>query len=172
MSEQQTPDMMKALAVGLGKMLGEPTPPATPQPETPHGVCECGAPLADAGPIGLYCTLGWKCPLLTMDPPKLSPPPDVERLTADDVEWVVNDLAELGVKIGNQFFFCYKGHSLIYDDGTHDDGRPMMWRPIFKREFGECVHPINYRDFTKIGTVSLNDSDEWKPLSSTPGEPT
>ena len=83
MSEQQTPDMMKALAVGLGKMLGEPTPPATPQPETPHGVCECGAPLADAGPIGLYCTLGWKCPLLTMDPPKLSPPPDVERLTRE-----------------------------------------------------------------------------------------
>lgn len=131
---------------------------ATPQPGTKacghRGPCECAH---------------------YIDPTRraLSPPPDVERLTADDVEWVVNDLAELGVKIGNQFFFCYKGHSLVYEEGTHDDGRPMLWRPVFKREFGECVHPINYKDFTKIGTVSLDDSDEWKPLSpSTPGEPT
>src|SRR5574343_820936 len=62
-------------------VVAPPDLPATPQPETPHVVCECGAPLAYAGPIGLYCTLGWKCPLFTMDPPKLSPPPDVERLT-------------------------------------------------------------------------------------------
>src|SRR5574343_1101355 len=61
-------------------VVAPPGLPATPQPETPHVVCECGAPLAYAGPIGLYCTLGWKCPLFTMDPPKLSPPPDVERL--------------------------------------------------------------------------------------------
>lgn len=138
---------------------GDATPPATPQPETP---------LADVP----HEEVDELVATIYAERRALSPPPDVERLTADDVEWVVNDLAELGVKIGNQFFFCYKGHSLIYDDGTHDDGRPMMWRPIFKREFGECVHPINYRDFTKIGTVSLNDSDEWKPLSSTPGEPT
>lgn len=85
-------------------------------------------------------------------------------LHADEVEWVVNDSAELGVKIGQRFFWCYKGRSLVYRDGTHDDGTPMYWRPVFKREFGECIHPINYRDLTKIGTVSLDDSDEWKPL--------
>ena len=110
---------------------------------------------------------------------KSATPPDplprrerAQELTADDVEWVVNDSAELGVKIGNQFFFCYKGRSLIYEEGTHDDGKPMMWRPVFKREFGECVHPVNYTDPRKIGTVSLDDSDDWKPLpSSLPPSP-
>ena len=109
--------------------------------------------------------------LLAEAPPVgVSPQP----LTADDVEWVVNDNAELGVKIGQQFFFCYKGHSLVYMDGTHDDGKPMMWRPVFKREFGECIHPVNYREPSRIGTVSLDDSDDWKPLSASlsPVEPT
>jgi len=88
-----------------------------------------------------------------------------------DVEWVVNQIAELGVKIGDQFFFCYKGHSLTYTGENGSDvvlmensDQPMHWRPVFKREFGECVHPINYKDLTKIGTVSLDDSDNWKPL--------
>lgn len=85
-------------------------------------------------------------------------------LRAEDVEWVVNDIAELGVKIGGQFFFLYKGHSLVYDEATHDDGSTMHWRPVFKREFGECAHPINYKDPTKIGTVSLDDSDDWQVL--------
>lgn len=89
----------------------------------------------------------------------------VPALSADDVQWITNDNAELGVKIGNQFFFLYKGHSLVYEDGTHDDGRPMMYRPVFKREFGECVHPLNHNDYSKIGTVSLSDSDKWKEIS-------
>lgn len=102
------------------------------------------------------------------------------RLKAEQVEWVVNDIAELGVKIGNQFFWLYKGHSLVYGDNhdtnkdgiviNTDDGKPMSWRPVFKREFGDCCHPVNYEDLKKcghqhyIGTVSLSDSDEWKPL--------
>ncbi len=86
------------------------------------------------------------------------------RLTADDVEWVVNDLAELGVKIGDQFFWLYKGDSFVYEEGKHDNGSPMHWRPVFKREFGECAHPIDYADPRKIGTVSLDDSDEWQEL--------
>lgn len=100
--------------------------------------------------------------------PKATAPVVSEPL---EVEWVVNEIAELGVKIGDQFFFCYKGYSLTY---TNDDGgpfvmmegstEPMHWRPVFKREFGECVHPINYVDPTKIGTVSLDDSDNWVPL--------
>jgi hypothetical protein len=109
---------------------------------------------------------------------------DAERkLTDDDVQWVVNDIAELGVKIGSQFFFLYKGRSLVYGEhndsrkdgfATHDDGSPMHWRPVFKREFGECCHPVNYEDLRKcghphyIGTVNLSDSEEWKPLPAPP----
>jgi DNA-binding XRE family transcriptional regulator len=85
------------------------------------------------------------------------------NLLEDQVEWVVNDIAELGVKIGSQFFWCYKGRSIVYDE-PHEDGSAMYWRPVFKREFGECVHPINYKDLTKIGTVSLDDSDDWEVL--------
>lgn len=86
------------------------------------------------------------------------------KLHEDQVEWVVNDNAELGVKIGDQFFFLYKGRSLVYEEGEHDNGSPMHWRPVFKREFGECAHPINYENPKMIGTVSLKDSDDWKPL--------
>lgn len=94
----------------------------------------------------------------------------VKPLTEEAVEWVVNDNAELGVKIGNQFFFLYKGRSLVYEDGKHDDGTPMRWRHVFKREFGECCHPVNYEDLRKcghthmIGTVSPTDDDEWQDL--------
>ena len=104
----------------------------------------------------------------------LHTPPAPERegeLRAEQVEWVVNDLAELGVKIGEQFFFLYKGYSLVYQDARHeDDGKPMMWRPVFKREFGECALPINRDDPRMKGTVSLDDSDEWKilPLGAPP----
>lgn len=63
-------------------------------------------------------------------------------LSSDDVEWVTNDIAELGVKIGGRFFFLYKGYSLEYK--SHDNGQPMRWRPVYKREFGEVVHPTNY----------------------------
>lgn len=100
------------------------------------------------------------------------PQPAERRLSAEDVQWVTNDIAELGVKIGNQFFFLYKGESLVYgaldSDPTippvHDDGTPMHWRPIYKREFGECVHPINYENPKLIGKVSLDDSDQWEVL--------
>jgi hypothetical protein len=87
-------------------------------------------------------------------------------LNADTVEWVVNDNAELGVKIGDKFFWCYKGESLVYDDGRHDDGTQMLWRHVGKREFGECIHPINYGDLTRIGTVSVTDGREWFPVSA------
>jgi hypothetical protein len=89
----------------------------------------------------------------------------MNELTTDQVEWVVNDIAELGVKIGDQFFFLYKGRSLNYENTHYDeDGKPMMWRPVGKREFGECCHPINRENPLLVGTVSLDDSDEWKPI--------
>lgn len=67
-----------------------------------------------------------------------------QQITANSVEWVVNDLAELGVKIGNRFFFLYKGDSLQYEAGMHDDGTPIRWRPVGKREFGECCYPVKF----------------------------
>lgn len=88
---------------------------------------------------------------------------DADRLDPDDVQWIVNDLAELGVLIKDQAFFLYKGRSLTYGASDYG-GRKIMYRLVFKREFGECCHPINYSDPTKIGTVSLADSDDWKPL--------
>lgn len=59
-------------------------------------------------------------------------------------EWVVNDLGELGVKVGSRFYFCYKGRSLEYRDGQHDDGTSIMWRPVGKREFGETIQPLSW----------------------------
>ena len=82
----------------------------------------------------------------------------------DDVQWIVNDIAELGVMILGKAFFLYKGGSLVYESATHDNGYTMHYRPVFKREFGECRHPVNYDNPKLIGTVSLEDSDEWLPL--------
>lgn len=59
----------------------------------------------------------------------------VSELTTDDVEWVINDFGELGVKIGNKFFFLYKGQSYQCMD---------QYRPVMKREFGECCHSDEY----------------------------
>lgn len=63
-------------------------------------------------------------------------------LRKDAVKWIVNDIGELGVEIHGQSFFLYKGESLVYDDGKHDDGAAMMVRYVGKREFGECCHPM------------------------------
>ena len=90
------------------------------------------------------------------------------RIKPEDVEWVVNSIAELGVKIGDQFFFLYKGESLVYH-ADDDEEEPLQWRHVGKREFGECCHPINDADPTKYGTVSPSDSDRWKPLPLAPG---
>lgn len=102
-----------------------------------------------------------------------------DRLTEDDVKWVVNDLGELGVKIGEQFFWLYKGKSLVYE-GLHEDGTPMLWRLVGKREFGEVCHPIDWWEkqfglaprYTRecVANSLTFDSDrvnpeyEWQPL--------
>lgn len=88
-------------------------------------------------------------------------------LHEEEVEWVVNNLGELGVKVGTQFFFLYKGHSLNY--GKHmvpctENGKVMQWRYVLKREFGECCHPINYEDPSRVGTVNVNDGRTWHEL--------
>ena len=80
------------------------------------------------------------------------------------VKWIVNDNAELGVMVDGVAHFLYKGESLVYGDAKHDNGTPLHYRPVFKREFGECCHPINHKDYSLIGTVSLEDSSEWQEL--------
>lgn len=109
----------------------------------------------------------------------------MSKIQADDVEWIVNDNAELGVKIGDQFFFLYKGESLEYKDGKHDDGTPIMWRPVGKREFGECCHPVKfwkpgvampkrYRDELEyIPGLSFGkpEDSDWRPMPQAQAEP-
>jgi hypothetical protein len=92
---------------------------------------------------------------------------------ATEVEWVVNDNAELGVKIGDRFFFLYKGRSLVYGaspetakDGfaAHDNGTPMRWRPVHKREFGECARPEGMNDLRDEALAAWIARDDWHPL--------
>ena len=97
----------------------------------------------------------------------------VERC-GKDVHWVVNDTGELGVEISGRYFFLYKGESLEYKDGKHDDGKPMLVRRVGKREFGEVCHPISWimsgrsQERYDVEVIShfqpLPDEWKWKPL--------
>ena len=81
------------------------------------------------------------------------------------VEWIVNDNGELGVKVGNDFHFLYKGHSIIYKSGKHDNGLPMYWRPVGKREFGECCHPeAQIKDGKYVHPYTEDFGWQWKKL--------
>jgi len=61
---------------------------------------------------------------------------------------------ELGVKVGDRFFFLYKGDNIEYGDdecgnaingvAVHDDGTPMKYRIVGKREFGETCMPLKW----------------------------
>lgn len=75
--------------------------------------------------------------------------------TSDDFllvpEWIVNDIGELGVRIGVKNFYLYKGESLQYVED------PPRWRPVGKREFGECCHRPAYSE----AEYSDNDCFDW-----------
>ncbi|ABA60047.1 hypothetical protein UXJ26_05995 [Burkholderia multivorans] len=78
------------------------------------------------------------------------PEPRAE-VTDTEPQWIVNDLGELGVKVGGRFFFLYKGDNIEYGasssrDGIalHDDGSPMQYRIVGKREFGETCLPVKW----------------------------
>ncbi len=58
--------------------------------------------------------------------------------SADEVEWVVNDIGELGVRVRGRSFFLYKGGSVVY---SSSDG-PQAQRRVQKREFGEVCRPL------------------------------
>jgi hypothetical protein len=88
---------------------------------------------------------------------------------ADAVEWVVNDSMELGVKIGTQFFWLYKGRSLTYDDGTHDNGNRMRWRHVGKREFGECCFPVGTTSIADDAIAAfIRQGGDWQDLPPAP----
>lgn len=92
----------------------------------------------------------------------------MEKLTEKDVQWVVNDLAELGVKIGDQFFWFYKGRSLQYNVGENPSG--FKWRPVGKREFGETCLPVHLQGI-KFGRYT--EGEGWQEvLPETPQTPT
>lgn len=105
----------------------------------------------------------------------------------DEPEWIVNDLGELGVRVGSRFFFLYKGGNIKYGvdgigdsrDGValHDDGTPMHYRIVGKREFGETCWPLQWvvrghsesrytEPLTFIPGLSWGtpEDGEWKPL--------
>lgn len=106
----------------------------------------------------------------------MSHPGDI-KLEQQAPEWIVNDLGELGVKVGGRFFFLYKGDNIEYKNGMHDDGTPMMWRPVGKREFGETCWPLQWvlagrreRRYTQELSYKAGLSDgapgdaDWRPL--------
>jgi hypothetical protein len=73
------------------------------------------------------------------------------NLDEDNVEWVVNTLGELGVKIGKQLFFMYKARSLQYEKDYHieDGNREVQWRHLYKREFGETCQPPPKTEYSR-----------------------
>lgn len=70
-------------------------------------------------------------------------------LMPEDVKWVKNSLNELGVMIGDRCFFLYKGESLVYD-GSTDECKHLMVRPVWKREFGEVCKPLDMDSILSI----------------------
>ena len=70
-------------------------------------------------------------------------------LQASDVEWIVYEDGDLGVKIGDQIFTLYKGESLPRSKGS--------FRVVKKREFGEsCIS-----DVVTENQHSEDDDEEW-----------
>lgn len=86
-------------------------------------------------------------------------------LRSERPEWIVNDGAELGVMVHGRAFFLYKGGSLEYRDATHDDGTPMMYRSVGKREFGECCHPVGVKS---TASRYLTPLQTWKFVDGVP----
>ena len=66
--------------------------------------------------------------------------------TAGVPSWIVNDLGELGVMVNGVAYFLYKGDNIVYEDAKHDDGSPMMYRMVGKREFGEVCRPRHWEE--------------------------
>ncbi len=81
----------------------------------------------------------------------------------NEVQWVVNDLGEIGVRIRGTSYFLYKGESLVYHE-PHEDGRPMMQRLVRKREFGEVCRVPGLTP-SRDGAPFYFEGDGWSPIT-------
>ncbi len=101
-------------------------------------------------------------------------------------EWVVNDIGELGVMVNGRAYFLYKGDNIEYD-ALNEDGTPMLYRMVGKREFGEVCHPIDWDEkkfglqekYTRElvfsvfpGERATPEDGAWKPLPPKPAADT
>jgi hypothetical protein len=99
--------------------------------------------------------------------------------------WIVNDLGELGVMCSGRAYFLYKGRSLEYGEDSrdgvahHDNGEPMKYRAVGKREFGEVCYPFAFtvRDLPVNQPYTeelIGDSPDsrWRPLPAAPAKET
>ncbi len=69
------------------------------------------------------------------------------RETPRPPEWIVNDHAELGVRVNGHFYFLWKGRSMEYETKEELGGPGIQWRPVGKREFGEsCLPPLEWTE--------------------------
>jgi hypothetical protein len=88
----------------------------------------------------------------------------LDSIKDSDIQWIVNTSAELGVRIGGQNFYLWKGDSLW------DSQLKYGWRPVEKREFGETCRPWTSKEFQasierhplgQFGTVSDECKKDW-----------
>jgi hypothetical protein len=84
------------------------------------------------------------------------------KFSPEEVKWVVNDSAELGIRIGNQCFFFHRGSSIEYG-GKHDNGDPRRYRPVGTSEFGEVIGPKLEED-NLISTFPFYEGHDWFDL--------
>lgn len=96
----------------------------------------------------------------------------------DEPLWIVNDLGELGVRVNGRCFFLYKGGNIEYKNGRHEDGSPMLYRRVGKREFGETQWPsqwmeqgrredrytVELKHIPGLSDPDQNNECQWKPI--------
>ena len=101
---------------------------------------------------------------------------------AAEPQWIVNNLGELGVRVGDRFFFLYKGDNIEYSaDDALEEGDQRLYRMVGKREFGETCHPLKwiiqgrseprYTDelvYTPGLSFGKPEDGAWKPLPPSP----
>lgn len=89
-------------------------------------------------PLGIYAIVIEPENAFAFDP-LLQIKKQERQVEADEVEWVVNNYFEVGVKIRGRSFFLYKGRSLEYTE------EKITTRPLGKRELGEVLR-VNGED--------------------------
>lgn len=76
-----------------------------------------------------------------------------------EVQWVVNELGELGVRIDGRSFFMWRGESLVYES---EPDSPKQQRLIGKWEFGERCRPLHL----PLGQEHYTKGEGWFPLNT------